>query len=364
MAAKKSKSNDMKPTGAKSLLSDLRHLIVEARQDVARQVNSTLVMLYWRVGTRIRQDVLEEKRAEYGGQIVSAVSTQLVEEFDQGFSTRNLWHMIRFAEVFPDEKIVNALSTQLGWTHFRQIIALDDSLKRDFYAEMCRIERWSTRTLEKKIAGMLFERTALSKKPDDLVRHELDNLRAEDKLTPDLVFRDPYFLDFLGLKDRYLEKDIEDAIMRELEQFILELGVGFTFVARQKRIQVDSEDYYLDLLFYHRGLRRLVAIDLKLGDFQPGYKGQMELYLRWLAKYEQQSGEESPIGLILCAGKKQETVELLELEKSGIRVASYWIKVLPKKLLQKKLHEAIRHARERIAKGVLPPANGQNDSKT
>jgi len=363
MAAKKSKNNDMKPTEAKSLLSDLRHLIAEARHDVARQVNSTLVMLYWRVGTRIRQDVLEEKRAEYGGQIVSAVSTQLVEEFGQGFSTRNLWHMIRFAEVFPDEKIVNALSTQLGWTHFRQIIALDNSLKRDFYAEMCRIERWSTRTLEKKIAGMLFERTALSKKPDDLVRHELDNLRAEDKLTPDLVFRDPYFLDFLGLKDRYLEKDIEDAIMRELEQFILELGVGFTFVARQKRIQVDSEDYYLDLLLYHRGLRRLVAIDLKLGDFQPGYKGQMELYLRWLAKYEQQSGEESPIGLILCAGKKQETVELLELEKSGIRVASYWIKVLPKKLLQKKLHEAIRHARERIAKSALPLANGRNDSK-
>jgi len=196
---------------------------------------------------------------------------------------------------------------------------------------------------------MLFERTALSKKPEKLIREELDTLRTEDKLTPDLVFRDPYFLDFLGLKDRYLEKDVEDAIMRELENFILELGIGFSFVARQKRIQVDNDDYYLDLLFYHRGLKRLVAIDLKLGDFKPGDKGQMELYLRWLAKYEQKPGEETPIGLILCAGNKKETIELLELEKTGIRVATYWTKVLPRKLLQKKLHEAIQHARARLA---------------
>ena len=263
----------MRPMVPKTLLKDLRELIAEARQDVARQVNSTLVLLYWRVGKRIRQDILKEKRAEYGEQIVSAVSRELAAEFGQGFSEKNLRHMIRFAEGFPDEEIVSALRRQLSWTHFKQIIYLDDPLKRDFYAEMCRIERWSTRTLEKKIAGMLFERTALSKKPEKLIREELDTLRSEDKLSPDLVFRDPYFLDFLGLKDRYLEKDIEDAIMRELENFILELGIGFSFVARQKRIQVDNDDYYLDLLFYHRGLKRLVAIDLKLGDFKPGDKG-------------------------------------------------------------------------------------------
>jgi len=347
----------MKAITPKVLLKDLRELIAAARQDVARQVNSVLVLLYWHMGKRIRQDILKWKRAGYGEQIVSAVSRELAAEFGQGFSTRNLWHMIRFAEVFPDEGIVNALSTQLGWTHFRHIIALDDPLKRDFYAEMCRIERWSTRTLEKKIGGMLFERTALSKKPEKLIREELDTLRVEDKLTPDLVFRDPYFLDFLGLKDRYLEKDIEDAIMREMENFILELGAGFTFVARQKRIQVDNDDYYLDLLFYHRGLRRLIAIDLKLADFRPADKGQMEFYLRWLAKYEQKLGEETPIGLILCAGKKKETVELLELEKSGIRVASYWTKVLPRELLQKKLHEAIQHARERLSQ--KEPLNGK-----
>jgi predicted nuclease of restriction endonuclease-like (RecB) superfamily len=196
---------------------------------------------------------------------------------------------------------------------------------------------------------MLFERTALSKKPEKLIREGLDALRSHGKLTPDLVFRDPYFLEFLGLKDRYFEKDVEDAIMREMENFILELGAGFTFVARQKRIQVDNDDYYLDLLFYHRGLKRLVAIDLKLGDFKPADKGQMELYLKWLAKYEQKPDGDTPIGLTLCVGKKKETIELLELEKSGIHVASYWIKVLPRRLLQKKLHEAIQHARSRLA---------------
>ena len=339
----------MKPITPKVLLKDLRELIATARQDVARQVNSALVLLYWRTGKRIREDVLKGERAEYGEQIVSAVSRELAAEFGQGFSEKNLWHMIRFVEVFPNEEIVSALRRQLSWTHFKQIIYLDDPLKRDFYAEMSRIERWSTRTLEKKMGGMLFERTAPSKKPEKLIREELDTLRAEDKLTPDLVFRDPYFLDFLGLKDRYLEKDIEDAIMREMENFILELDIGFTFVARQKRIQVDNDDYYIDLLFYHRELRRLVAIDLKLGDFKPADKGQMELYLRWLAKYEQKPDEGAPIGLILCAGKKKETVELLELEKSGIRVASYWTKVLPRALLQKKLHEVILHARTRLA---------------
>jgi predicted nuclease of restriction endonuclease-like (RecB) superfamily len=315
---------------------------------VARQVNAALVLLYWRIGQRIRQDILKEKRAEYGEEIVPTLSAQLVPEFGEGFSKRNLFRMIRFFEVFSDEQIVSTLSRQLGWSHFVEIIPLEDDLKRDFYAEICRIERWSVRTLRQKISSMLFERTALSKKPEKLIREELDTLRIKDKLTPDLVFRDPYFLDFLGLKDRYIEKDLEDAIMREMENFILELGVGFTFMARQKRIQIDNDDHYLDLLFYHRGLRRLVAIDLKLRDFQPEDKGQMEFYLRWLARYEQQPGEESPIGLILCAGKKRETIELMELEEGAIRVASYWTKVLPRKLLQKKLHEAIQHARAKL----------------
>jgi predicted nuclease of restriction endonuclease-like (RecB) superfamily len=228
------------------------------------------------------------------------------------------------------------------------LIYLDDPLKRDFYAEMGRVEHWSTRTLREKINGMLFERTALSKKPETLARQELAALRGEDRLTPDLVFRDPYFLDFLGLKDTYGERDLEAAILRELESFILELGAGFAFVARQKRITVDGEDYYLDLLFYHRALRRLVAIDLKLGRFQAADKGQMELYLRWLDRYERQAGEDSPLGLILCAGKSDEHVELLRLDETGIRVSAYLTELPPRKLLEKKLHEAIRAARSRL----------------
>ena len=334
--------------GVTPLLADVRGLILAARERVARAVDSGLVTLYWHIGRRIRQDILKEKRAEYGAKIVSALGRQLQAEFGRGFSEKSLRHMLRFAEVFPDEPIVSALRRQLGWTHFKSIIYLDDELKRDFYAEMCRIERWSTRTLEKKIGGMLYERTALSKKPDKLIRRELEALREEDKFTPDLVFRDPYVLDFLGLRDTYAEKDLEAAILREMEAFILELGVGFAFLERQKRIMVDGDDHYLDLLFYHRHLRRLVAIDLKLREFKAGDKGQIELYLRWLDRHERKPGEEAPIGLILCAGQRRETVELLDLEKSGIRVSSYWTEVLPKEQLQKKLHEAVLLARARL----------------
>jgi predicted nuclease of restriction endonuclease-like (RecB) superfamily len=336
------------------LLTDLRELILATRQSVATKVNAALTMLHWHIGRRIRQDILREERADYGDQIVTSLATQLTQEFGRGFGRRNLFNMIRFAEVFPDPDIVQSLIAQLGWTHFLHIIQFDEPLKRDFYAEMCRLERWSTRTLEKKIAGMLFERTALSKKPAKLAAQELRELREEDKVTPDLVFRDPYILDFLGLKDTYAEKDLEAAILREMEAFVLELGVGFTFVARQKRMTIDHEDYYLDLLFYHRKLRRLVAIDLKIGDFTAGDKGQMELYLAWLKRHEAEPGEAEPLGLILCAGKNKEHMELLELQKSGIHVATYWTDVLPKKELERKLHEAVKLARASIATRRLP----------
>ncbi len=330
------------------LLGDLRNLIQEARQDVARTVNSALVMLYWKVGQRIRKDILKEKRADYGERILPTLSAKLEVEFGQGFNEKSLRRMVQFAEIFCDEQIVATLSRQLGWSHFVEIIPLKDQLQREFYAEMCRVERWSVRILRQKIAGMLFERTALSRKPDELAKQELAALRDGDKVTPDLVFRDPYFLDFLGLKDTYSEKDLETAILREMEAFILELGVGFTFVKRQKRITVGEDDFYLDLLFYHRKLHRLVAIELKLDKFKPAYKGQMELYLRWLEKYEQQPGEDSPIGLILCASKSEEQVELLQLGKSGIRVAAYMTELPPRDLLRKKLHEAIILARARL----------------
>jgi predicted nuclease of restriction endonuclease-like (RecB) superfamily len=354
MAKKRIKSADL-PASRPSrglvparLLSDLRTLIGSTRAGLAQAVNSALVILYWQVGNRIRTDVLGSKRAGYGEQILPTLSAKLVPEYGQGFSERNLARMVRFAEVFPDREVVLTLSRQISWSHFIEIIYLKTNLQRDFYAEMCRIERWSVRRLREKIGGMLFERTALSRKPDELAKKELAKLRDEDRLTPDLVFRDPYFLDFLGLKNTYSEKDLEAAILREMEQFILELGAGFTFVARQKRIVIDGEDFYIDLLFYHRKLRRLVAVDLKLERFKAADKGQMELYLRWLEKYEKEPGEEAPIGLILCADKREEQIELLQLDKSGIRVASYLTELPPKKLLEQKLHESARRARAEL----------------
>ncbi|MFA4838548.1 MAG: PDDEXK nuclease domain-containing protein [Candidatus Neomarinimicrobiota bacterium] len=340
-----------KPTVALPLLEDLRRLIEETRQGVAATVNAALSLLYWRVGKRINEEILKGERAEYGQQILATLSQELVRDYGNGFGEKNMRRMIQFAEVFPDERIVVSLIRQLSWTHIIALIPLDKPLQRDFYAEMCRIERWSVRTLRRKIDSMLYERTALSKKPEELARIELDALREEDKLTPDLVFRDPYFLDFLGLTGAFQEKDLEAAILMEMEAFILELGVGFAFLERQKRITLDGDDFYLDLLFFHRRLRRLVAIELKLGEFKPAFKGQMELYLRWLDKYERREGEDTPLGMILCAGKKQEQIELLELGRSGIHVAEYLTDSLPKELLQEKLRKAIIIARKRLENG-------------
>lgn len=334
----------------RALLPDLRQMILTARAQVARAVDGRLAQLYWVIGRRIRQDILREKRADYGQQIVATLSQQLSREFGSGWSRFNLARMLQFAGQFVDHKIVATLSQQLGWSHFKEIIPIEDPLARDFYAELCRVEQWSVRTLRQKIQSMLFERTALSSKPTKLIQRELTRLRRSDQLSPDLVFRDPYVLDFLGLKDTYAERDLEAAILREMESFLLELGVGFAFVARQKRMTIGGRDHHLDLLFYHRGLKRLVALDLKLGPFAPADKAQMELYLAWLRENEQPAGEEPPLGLILCAGKDDETIRLLDLEKGDIRVAAYWTKLLPRATLAKKLHHAVSHARRSLSK--------------
>jgi len=333
-----------------ALLGDLRQLIDGARTRAAQAVNAEITLLYWQVGKRIRTDILKHERAGYGLEIVSALSRQLTAAYGKGWGSRQLHHCLRFAETIPQLEIVNALRTQLTWTHLRQVIGIDDSLKRDFYLEMCRLEKWSTRQLQERIDSMLYERTALSKQPEETIRHDLALLRDESRPTPAMLLKDPYILDFLELNDRYLERDLEDAILREMEEFLLEMGAGFTFVARQKRMQIDSDDFYLDLLFYNRKIRRLVAIDLKLGSFRHEHKSQMELYLRWLAKHEQEPSEEPPLGIILCAGKKQEQIELLELDKSGIHVAEYLTVLPPRKLLAERLHRSIEAARARLPK--------------
>ncbi len=339
------------PHTVAELAEDLRSLIQTARLRVAQTVNAELVVLYWQIGNRIRHHILGDARAEYGNQIVSTLSRQLTADYGAGFSRQNLFHMIRFVEAWPDQSQVTAIAQHLGWSHFKEILYLENALGRQFYAEMCRLERWSVRTLRDRVRSMMFERTAISRLPDETIRQDLQQLRDADRLTPELIFRDPYLLDFLGLKDSYSERDLEAAILRELERFLLELGTDFAFIARQKRMTIGNQDFYLDLLFYHRRLGRLVAIDLKLGRFEAGYKGQMELYLRWHDQHERRTDhEETPIGLILCSAKDEEQIELLQLNQGEIRVAKYLTALPAKSLLAAKLHEAVRLAREQIAR--------------
>ena len=339
------------PAGASdgALAAEIVEMIRSARGQVAQLVSARLTLLHWQIGTRIRREILREQRAEYGAEIVETLSGRLKAEFGRGFGRRSLFNMVRFAEVFPELETVQSLIGQLGWTHFLHVIALDDPLKREFYAAMCRAERWSTRTLAHKIQSMLYERTALSANPEELVRRELAQLRQGGTLTPDLVLQDPYILDFLGLADSYSERDLESALLRNIERFLLELGTGLAFIERQKRITVDGDDYYIDLLFFHRRLRRLVVIELKLGAFRPADKGQVELYLRWLDRHERAPDEEPPIAIILCADKKQETVEYLDLGRSGIHVAQYFTELPSREMLRERFQLALAATRARLS---------------
>ena len=306
-------------------------------------------MLYWQIGKRINIEILNEQRAEYGKLVVATLSKQLTETYGIGWSEKQLRHCLRFAEVFPDSEIVSTLWRQLSWSHLKEVIYFDDDLKRMFYIEMCKLEKWSVRTFRERINSMLYERTAISKKPELTIKNELEILNTSGQITPDLVFRDPYFLDFLGLKDTYSEKDLESSIVAELQRFITELGNDFAFLSRQKRISIDNRDYYIDLLFYHRRLKCLIAIDLKIGEFDAAYKGEMELYLGYLEKYNTVEGENPPIGLILCTGKKNEHIELLQLHKSNIKVADYFTILPSKDILLDKLHKAIAIAQNQIS---------------
>jgi predicted nuclease of restriction endonuclease-like (RecB) superfamily len=339
--------NDLEASHA--IFSEIKTLIEQSRQHVAVEVNAALSMLYWHIGKRINEEVLNDKRAAYGKQIVVSLSRQLTAEYGNGWSQRHLHHCLRFAEIIPDIQIVNALRAQLSWTHIRTLISIEDELKRSFYIEICRLEKWSTRTLQERINSMLYERTAISKKPEETIKNELQQLKDTQQITPDLVFRDPYFLDFLGLKDTYSEKDLESAIIAELQRFIIEFGSDFAFLARQKRITIDNREYYIDLLFYHRRLKSLIAIDLKIGEFDAAYKGEMELYLGYLEKYESVEGERPPIGLILCAGKNPEHIELMQLHKSNIKVADYFTILPAKEILLDRLYKAMAIAQNNLS---------------
>jgi len=329
-------------TRKKSLFDEISLLIEQSRDTLHRQVNNTIVLLFWNIGRRINIDVLQNKRADYGKQIVVTLSRQLSEMYGRSFEEKNLRRMIQFSELFTNKQIVVTLSRHLSWSHFLILIALKSDEARMYYAQESMNHCLGVRELRKLISRKTFERKEIA-----------DTQITEISPIPIGTFKDPYLFDMLGLKDEYLEFDLEEAILREIEKFILEFGKGFTFVERQKRMIIDGEDYHLDLLFYNRFLKRLVAVELKQGKFKAEYNGKMKLYLGWLDKYERHEDENAPIGLILCAENSREQIELLKLDRDGILVAEYWTALPPKKELEARIHAILIEEREKAERRKL-----------
>lgn len=337
--------NELEKSDVDKIYNEIIMLINNAKSNITKTVNSGQMNLYWHIGDTIRNEVLNVQKAEYGKNVIKEISKKLTLDYGRGFSKTNVYRMIQMNEYFEDFEIFSTVSRKLSWSHFVELLQISDEIKRKFYITMSINENWSVRTLRDRIDSALFERTMISKKPEQTIINDLELLANENKMTTDLFFRDPYILDFLNLKDTYSEKDLESAIINELEKFILEMGNDFAFLSRQKRITIDGQDFYMDLLFYHRKLKRLVVIELKLEKFKPEHKGQVELYLKWLDKYEKTEGENSPIAIILCATKSESMSELLELDNSGIHVAQYLTQYVPKELLEKKFLDSIENAK-------------------
>ncbi|MCL2879038.1 MAG: PDDEXK nuclease domain-containing protein [Treponema sp.] len=319
------------------LYKELSLLIEKSKYKAISETKRVLNLLFWQIGKRINDEILNNKRAEYGAQIIPNLAMMLSKKYGRNFELRNLRRMMQFAIVFPDKKIVSTLSTQLSWSHIVELLPLRTLEEKLFYANETYRQVLGVRELRKIISTKTFERTKIA-----------DTQVSKKSKIPKSTFKDPYILDFFDLQNAYPEKDVEEAILRDLENFILELGKGFAFIERQKRMIIDGEDFYLDLLFFHRKLKRLVAIELKIGKFHAKYQGQMKLYLKWLNRYERQSNENEPIGLILCAGDSREQIELLEMDKDSIMVAEYWTELPPKKELEEKIRTLLMEARERI----------------
>lgn len=335
-------SLDLIEQNEQDLLNKLSELVEFSNAQLVSQANSAFTLMFWQIGKHINDFLLRDNRAEYGKYIMSTLSTHLSEKYGNNFELRNLRRMRQFAEQFTDIETVSTLSTQLHWSHLVELLPLKTTEAKLFYANKVAECNWGVRELRKQKDKKLFERSTVAN----------NQLPAKIQGTKNL-FKDPYLLDFLKLKDDFLEKDLEEAILVELEKFILELGKGFTFVERQKRMIIDGEDFNLDLLFFHRKLKRLVVVELKIGRFKAKYKGQMELYLKWLNKYEKQEGEHEPIGLILCTETSKEQIELLEMHKDRIMVAEYWTELPPKNILEQKLQQAVIEAKERLERRKL-----------
>lgn len=339
--------------GNTTLVRDIKYLIDQAKIRVARVANSEMTILYWHIGKRIKEEIIRNTRAEYGEQVVETLAQYLSAEYGKGFARAGLFRMLQFYEVFQEQQIVATLSRQLSWSHIIELLPLKSGNQREFYAYIVIQDNLSVRQLRTSIHKMTYERSELSKKSDEHSKQVLSLLKSNNEFSPELILKDPYVLEFLDLPDKHYESDLENAILQQIEQFILELGTGFSFVARQKRITIDNDHFYLDLLMYNRKLKRLVAIELKTGKFKAEYKGQMELYVNWLKKYETFAGENPPIGIILCTEKSHAQIELLDISSSGIHVAEYWTELPPIKIFEKKIQEIVLQARNRYENKLI-----------
>lgn len=330
-----------------NLFLGIQNLIETSKIKVAITLNSEITCLYWNIGNYIITEIKHETYANYGKQILATLSQRLTKQFGKGYTYTALIRMIQVAQKYNDFETFATLSQTLSWSHFVELSTLEDETKRLFYQQMSIVEKWSVRKLRQKQDEMLFERTLIASKPNDEIITTLQTIDKEN-VVPEVVFKSSYILDYLGIKGGYSEKDLEQAIVFQLEKFILELGQGFAFLERQKRISVDSVNYYLDLLFYHRKLKRLIAIDLKLGKFKPEYKGQMELYLKYLQKHEMQEGEQPPIGLLLCSEGNSEHIELMLLDQENIKVAQFLLELPDKQWFIDKLNKSILIAQQNV----------------
>jgi len=328
---------------SQNLYGEIKSIIDQAKTKAIMQVNQWLILMYWQIWKHIKENVIGDQKASYGDKTIKNLWEKLTLEYGIWFGYRNLFRMLKLFELFPDIQIVTTLSSKCSWSHFLEFIKIEDETKRQFYITFAMHEQRSVRILRNRIDSQLFERTMISKEPDETIQYDLQQLTSQETaINQKLFVRDPYLLDFLWLEKSFSEKDLENAILQELEKFILEFGNDFAFLARQKRISIWDRDYFVDLLFYHRKLKRLIIIELKLWEFSPEHKWQVELYLQYFKKYEKQEWENDPIAIILCSWKDQEVVELMEVGKDNIHISEYWLQLPPKEILQQKLHKAIQ----------------------
>ncbi len=320
-------------------------IINDAKRDVIVYVNKHANMMFWQIGHFINEDMGYQQYSAYGDKILATLSQRLTALYGKGYTYSAVTRMMKVARIYNEEGMFATLSQTLTWSHFLELITIEDDTKRLFYQQMGIAEHWSVRQLRDKQDEMAYERSLIAAKPENEIITTLEQV-SPTHMETDAVLRNSYVLDFLGLSGYYSEGELEAAIAKQLEAFILELGQGFAFLERQKRFTIDGTDYYLDLLFYHRKLKCLVAIDLKLGKFKPQYKGQMELYLKYLQKYDMQPDENPPIGLLLCSEGNTEHIELMMLNEDRIKVAQYLTCLPDKQWFIDKLNRSILIAKE------------------